>query len=143
MPAEHSPSDRDPDNPDPLVDRLVAQNNWSQCKSDLATATTLYDAGIAYAAVFFAQQAAEKALRAGCIVRLAQNPRGHNLMNSANSLHAPLEIMNAAAELNADFLTSRVVEAAGGVPAQLYDRETAARHLAAAQLIVDWVRVML
>lgn len=132
-----------PEREDPNADRLAAQNNWSQAKSDLATAMTLHDAGIHYAAVFFGQQAAEKALRAGCIVRLAQNFRGHNLMNAANLLHGPLEIMNAAAELNADFLTTRVVEAAGGVPAQMYDRETARRHLDAAQLIVDWVRVML
>ena len=48
--------------------------------------------------------------------------------------------MNAAAELNADFLTSRSVESAEGVPAQLYDRETAVRHLDAAKAIVEWVR---
>jgi len=53
-----------------LIERPVAQNNWTQAKSDLATAMTLFDAGIYYAAVFFGQQTAEKALRAACIVRL-------------------------------------------------------------------------
>lgn len=123
-----------------LIERPNAQNNWTQAKSDFATAVTLLDAGIGYAAVFFSQQAAEKSLRAACILRLQKNPRGHNIIQSANALHAPLEIMNAAAELNADFLLSRSVESAEGVPAHLYDRETAVRHLDAARAILDWVR---
>jgi HEPN domain-containing protein len=126
-----------------LTERSVAQNNWSQAKSDMATAITLLDAGIYYAAVFFGQQAAEKSLRAACILRLQKNPRGHNIIQSANALHAPLEIMNAAAELNADFLTARSVESAEGVPAQMYDRDTAVRHLDAAKAISDWVRVLM
>lgn len=132
------PQEQDRD--DWLIERPVAQNNWTQAKSDLATAITLLDAGIYYAAVFFGQQTAEKALRAACILRLQKNPRGHNIITSANALHAPLEIMNAAAELNADFLTSRSVESAEGVPAHLYDRETAQRHLDAAKAILEWVR---
>ncbi len=123
-----------------LIERPVAQNNWTQAKSDLATAITLFDAGIYYAAVFFGQQTAEKSLRAACILRLQKNPRGHNIITSANALHAPLEIMNAAAELNADFLTTRSVESAEGVPAHLYDRDTAQRHLDAARAILEWVR---
>jgi len=135
------PEEKDRD--DWLIEHAVAQNNWTQAKSDLATAMTLSDAGIHYAAVFFGQQTAEKALRAACIVRLQKNPRGHNIIQSANALHAPLEIMNAAAELNADFLTTRSVESAEGVPAHLYDRETAQRHLDAAKAILEWVRGMM
>lgn len=125
------------------IERSVSQNNWTQAKSDLATAGTLLDAGIYYAAVFFSQQASEKSLRAACILRLQKNPRGHNIIQSANALHAPLEIMNAAAELNADFLTTRSVESAEGVPAQLYDRDSAVRHLDAAKAILEWVRVLM
>jgi HEPN domain-containing protein len=123
-----------------LIERQTAQNNWAQAKSDHATAITLLDAGIYYAAVFFAQQAAEKSLRAGCILRLQKNPRGHNIIQSANALHAPLDVMNAAAELNSDFLTARTVESAEGVPAQMYDRETGQRHLQAAVTVIEWVR---
>lgn len=126
-----------------LVERTTAQNNWSQAKSDLTTARTLLDCGIYYAAVFFAQQAAEKSLRAANIVGLQKNPRGHNVIQSANALHAPLDIMNAAAELNADFLTSRSVEYAEGVPAQMYDRVLAQRHLEAGEAIVEWVRQLM
>jgi HEPN domain-containing protein len=126
-----------------LVERSTAQNNWSQAKSDLATSVTLLDAGIYYASVFFAQQAAEKSLRAGCITRLHKNPRGHNIIQAANALHAPLDIMNAAAELNADFLMTRSVESAAGIPALLYDRDTAQRHLNAAQAVLDWIRLLM
>jgi HEPN domain-containing protein len=126
-----------------LIDASTAQNNWAQAKSDQATAITLLDAGIYYAAVFFSQQCAEKALRAACIIRLQKNPRGHNIIQSANALHAPLEVMNAAAELNSDFLTARTVESAEGVPAQMYDREGAKRHLEAAHTILEWVRLLM
>jgi HEPN domain-containing protein len=126
-----------------LTERSTAQNNWAQARSDHATAVTLYDAGIYYAAVFFAQQTAEKALRAACIVRLQKNPRGHNIIQSANALNAPLGVMNAAAELNADFLTARTVESAEGIPAQMYDRESAQSHICAADAIIDWVRELM
>jgi HEPN domain-containing protein len=126
-----------------LVERQMAQNNWAQAKSDYATAVTLFDAGIYYASVFFAHQTAEKALRAACITRLNKNPRGHNIIQSANALQAPLEVMNAAAELNGDFHSARNVEAAEGVPAKMYDRESAAQHLAAAQAITEWVRPLI
>ena len=138
--AEEKEREEPPDRDAWLTGLPNAQNNWTQAKSDLATAGTLFDAGICYAAVFFSQQSAEKSLRAACILRLQKNPRGHNIIHSAHALQAPLEIMNAAAELNADFLTSRSVEAAEGVPAHLYDRESAQRHLAAAHAIVEWVR---
>ena len=109
----------------------------------MATAITLRDAGIYYAAVFFGQQAAEKALKAVIVGRLQKQPRGHNLITFANELNAPLEVMNAAAELNLEFLSSRNPEHAEGVPAQMYDLGSANLHLEAADRIVDWARGIL
>ena len=123
--------------------RRLAQDNWAQSKADLATAITLRDAGIYYAAVFFAQQAAEKALKAVIIGRLQKQPRGHNLITFANDLNAPLEVMNAAGELNLEFLSSRNPEHADGVPAQIHDLASANLHLEAGQRIVDWARNIL
>ncbi|HEY3283907.1 MAG TPA: HEPN domain-containing protein [Armatimonadota bacterium] len=117
-----------------------AEYNWAQARADLATAVTLRDAGIYYASVFFAQQAAEKALRAASVESLHKNPKGHNLISSANLLNAPLNVMNAAAELNADFLSTRSPEAVDAIPSQLYDAPSAAVHLRAAEVIVNWVR---
>ncbi len=101
---------------------------------------TLLDAGVYYASVFFSQQAAEKALRAANIEKTARNPRGHNLIQMANCLDAPLVVMKAAAELNPEFLATRCPESSDGVPAQLYDRKSARLHFRAAQTIVDWIK---
>ena len=122
------------------ADPTTARNNWTQAKSDLATAVTLLDAGIYYAAVFWSQQAAEKSLRAACIERTGQNPRGHDLLACAHALAAPAFVISAAAALNAEFHRTRSAEHAGGVPAHQYDRPAAAAHLAAARAIVDWTR---
>lgn len=122
------------------ADPTVARDNWTQAKSDLATAVTLLDAGIYYAAVFWSQQAAEKSLRAACIERTGSNPRGHDLLACAHALAAPLPVRNAAAALSAEFHRTRSAEYAGGVPAHQYDRPLAAAHLAAARAIVDWTR---
>ena len=131
------------DGDNPAILRQLAQNNWAQSKADLTTATTLRDAGIYYASVFFAQQASEKSLKAAVITRLNKSPRGHNLITFANDLHAPLEVMNAAAELNMEFLSSRNPEHADGVPAQIHDLASANLHLRAGETIVNWARNIL
>jgi len=123
--------------------RRLAQDNWAQSKADLATAMTLRDAGIYYASVFYSQQAAEKALKAVITGRLQKTPRGHNLITFANELNAPLDVMNAAAELNLEFLAARNPEHAEGVPAQMYDLPSAHLHLEASRMVVDWARNML
>lgn len=120
--------------------RKEAMAFWSQARADLATATTLMDAGIYYASVFFSQQAAEKALKATIVDHQRRSVKGHNLVQMANSLNAPVEIMNASAELNPEFLASRNPESVDGVPAQLYDKTSARLHLRCAQDIVEWAK---
>ena len=123
--------------------RKQAQSFWAQARADYATALTLRDAGIYYASVFFSQQTAEKALKAVAIHCQQRNPKGHQLIQIANSMDAPIEVMNAAAELNAEFLTSRNPDAVEGVPAQLYDSASAQTHLHAAEIILDWAKTVL
>src|SRR5262245_16852094 len=105
--------------------RRISMDFWSQGRADLATATTLLDAGVYYASVFFSQQAAEKALKAASVDRHRRCPKGHNLIQMANSLEAPVEVMNAAAELNPEFMLTRNPDSAEGVPAQMYDKSSA------------------
>lgn len=116
---------------------------WTQARADIATAVTLLDAGVYYASVFFSQQASEKSLKATCLQKLNKAPKGHNLIVMADLLQAPMEVMNAAAELNAEFLTTRNPEAAGGVPAQMYDLDSAKLHLECAECILEWARTQL
>lgn len=120
--------------------RKQAQAFWAQARADHATAVTLLDAGIYYASVFFSQQVAEKALKAAALNKQQKNPKGHHLIQIANSLDAPIEVMNAAAELNAEFLSSRNPDASEGVPAQIYDQESARIHLRAAEIVMGWVK---
>jgi len=120
--------------------RKIAEACWAQARADYAAAVTLLDAGVYFASVFFAQQAAEQALKAANIQKLGKIPRGHNLIQMCNALEAPIEIMNAAAELNPEFLATRSPEAVTSVPAQNYDRKSARLHLKCAQTIVDWIK---
>ena len=113
---------------------------WAQARADLATAVTLLDAGIYYASVFFSQQAAEKALKAAGASMHHRSPKGHNLIQIANSLNAPVDVMNASAELNPEFLLTRNPDTADGVPAQMYDKASARLHLRCAQEVVEWTK---
>lgn len=126
-----------------LALRKQAHAFWAQAKADHATAVTLLDAGIYYASVFFSQQAAEKAIKAAIISKQHKNPRSHHLIQMANSLDAPIDVMNAAAELNADFLASRNPDVSENVPAYAYDRRSAEVHLRAAETIMNWVKTIL
>jgi len=120
--------------------RKEAMAYWSQARADLATATTLLDAGIYYASVFFSQQTAEKALKAAIVDHQRRNVKGHNLVQMANSMNAPVEVMNAAAELNPEFMAARNPESVDGVPAQMYDKTSARLHLRCAQDVLDWAK---
>lgn len=126
-----------------LALRKQAQAFWSQARADYATALTLMDAGIYYASVFFSQQTAEKSLKAVAIHTQQRNPKGHHLIQIANSLDAPIDVMNAAAELNAEFLTSRNPDASEGVPAQIYDQKSARTHLHAAEVVIEWAKTVI
>src|SRR5229473_2035505 len=96
--------------------RRTTMDFWAQARADLATAVTLLDAGVYYASVFFSQQAAEKALKGAMIDKQGRCPKGHNLIQLANNLNAPVDVMNAAAELNPEFMLSRNPDTADGVP---------------------------
>ncbi|MGI6294788.1 MAG: HEPN domain-containing protein [Armatimonadota bacterium] len=120
--------------------RRLAEACWAQARANYAAAVTLLDAGVYFASVFFAQQAAEMALKAASIQKLQKVPRGHNLIQMCNALDAPAEVLSAAAELNPEFLATRNPEAVSGVPAQNYDRKSGRLHLRMAQTIVDWIK---
>ena len=123
--------------------KTMSEACWAQARANYAASVTLLDAGVYFASVFFAQQAAEMALRATTIERENRIPRGHNLIQMCNGLNAPLEVMNAAVELNPEFLATRSPEAVSDVPAQNYDRKSARLHLKSAQAIVDWIKASL
>lgn len=114
---------------------------WKQANEDLETARINLDARRYYACVFFAHQAAEKALKALFIETMREMPtKTHNLIALGKALEAPEEIMTAVRDLGPEYITSRYPDAAYGVPAELYDEKLARAHLIQAEEIVAWTK---
>lgn len=113
---------------------------WEQALYDLDTAEKLLRIDTYYASVFFAEQAAEKALKALHIEKRRKMEFTHDLTEIAHALDAPGVISQAAAELSPDYVTTRYPNAANAVPAKLYDAQSAKRHLVYGRRVVEWVR---
>ncbi len=118
---------------------------WLQAKEDAATAQVLLETKRYYASVFFAHQAAEKALKALYIhVKKAPPPRTHNLVELLNLLGIKDEdIVDAAMDLTPEYTVTRYPDAANGVPAQLYNKRLAEEHLLKAKKIIDYCEQLL
>lgn len=114
--------------------------NWfKQARADFEAAQDSMKTGHYEWACFQSQQAAEKALKALYIHRKRTSLAVHNLLNIARSLGAPRDVVEAARELNADYVTTRYPDAANGVPAEQYSRGIAQRHLKAVRKVFQWV----
>jgi HEPN domain-containing protein len=111
-----------------------------QSRHDFDTSAQLLKIGIYYASVFFAEQAAEKALKALHIEKKRKAEFTHDLIELAQSLDAPRDVLKAAAELSPDYIITRYPDAANGVPAALYDEESAVAHSGYAERIIKWVK---
>ena len=128
--------------------REEARRLWLQALEDLETAKVLLQAKRYYAAVFFAQQAAEKALKAAYIeVRREEPPRTHNLLELLTLLgvkpDTEPELVDAAMDLTPEYVVTRYPNAANGVPAQLYNERIAKEHVDKARLLIDYCRRLL
>ncbi|HEX6972570.1 MAG TPA: HEPN domain-containing protein [Limnochordia bacterium] len=116
--------------------------SWlAQADEDLATADYNLQGGRFYAAVFFAQQAAEKALK-GLFIEAMNDlpPKTHNIVRLARQLGGTEDVLEAAIELNPEYFTTRYPDAAVGIPAEMFSQKSAAVHLEAARVIMQWVR---
>ena len=120
--------------------REEVANNWAQAQEDLQTARVLLETERYYASVFFSQQAAEKALKALHLHEKREQPKTHNLVELAKALEASEEVHEAARELTPDYLVTRYVNAANGIPAEMYDQRSAQMHLNYAQAVMEWTR---
>ncbi len=120
--------------------REEIRNTWMQSEEDLRTAELIIEVGRFYASVFFSQQAAEKALKALYIYQKKRLPKTHNIVELASDLVAPDEVIEACQELNPDYVTTRYVDAANGVPAKMYSRNSAIIHLQYAKTVIKWTQ---
>ncbi len=111
-----------------------------QSRTDLRTSERLLVDDIYYASVFFAQQAAEKALKAMWIaVNGELPPKTHNLVALARELGAAAELAEAAAELTPEYILTRYPSPEVALPEDLYSKRSAEAHLEAARSILLWV----
>jgi len=120
--------------------REEVADNWAQAQEDLHTARVLLETERYYASVFFSHQAAEKALKALHLHEKREYPKTHNLVELARALEAPETVHEAARELTPDYFVARYVNAANGVPAEMYDQRSAQMHLNYAQAVMEWTR---
>lgn len=113
--------------------RVEAERLLLQAQEDLASARVLFQGARFYAAAFFAQQTAEKALY---IERFLKLPRTHDLIELAEALGAETGLLEQARLLTPDYLLTRYPDAAGTVPARLYRQDEARDRLKAAKEIL-------
>lgn len=120
--------------------RKETENWFKQAQADLKTARDCLKDGNHYASAFFSEQCAEKALKAFFI--FSKNdipPKTHNLFELAVAVSLPEEFLPSARKLTPAFIITRYPDAAGGVPAEIYDAESGRDALGKAEAIFEWV----
>ncbi len=120
--------------------REEVKNWFRQAEADLRSAKNSKKSQDYYMSVFASQQAAEKALKALCIFKLKEFPKGHSIIYLAQKLKTPKEMLSGIRDLNPEYLSTRYPDMAVGVPAELYDEQIANRHLKTAERVVKWVK---
>lgn len=125
--------------PDP---RAGASRWFEQAEADLATARRLSDIGIFYAACFFAQQAAEKALKAAHYASGARVVLGHSIGALARAAQPFAPAIVAAADsierLDLYYIPTRYPDSLPeSVPARVFKAEDAATALSLATHALD------
>lgn len=124
--------------------RKEVENWFKQAQADLKTAKDCLKDGNFYASAFFSEQCAEKVLKAYFVYsRKDIAPKTHNLFELASGLHVPEEFVRMARRLTPAFIITRYPDAAGGVPAELYDEKTANEAFSEAEAIFGWVKAKL
>ncbi|MFA5381996.1 MAG: HEPN domain-containing protein [Candidatus Micrarchaeia archaeon] len=120
--------------------REESKNWFEQAKIDLDTAKFNFKGERFYASVFFSQQAAEKSLKALYLEEKRCPVLHHNLVDIADELEAPEEVISACRMLNPHYTVSRYPDAASGIPSEVYDKKITSIYLMEAKKVVRWVR---
>jgi len=113
---------------------------FSEAVWDLETAEILHSAKRYNAAVFYAQQATEKAARA-LLYFLKRGPWGTALGSCCSTGVSQTRMCFTARELDIHYIPSRYPNAhPSGTPHEVYDERISARALECARRIVEYVR---
>jgi len=121
--------------------RREVENWWHQAQIDLDSAQTTLRSGLFYVCAFLCEQAAQKALKALYMSRKrALPPRTHNLVDVGKLVGADESLLVDLRHLSPHFILTRYPDAAGGVPADLYDETRGDESITRAKRVIDWVR---
>jgi len=113
---------------------------WRQATADLQTGELTLQGGQFYAASWFAQQAAEKALKALHFERRGRLPRRtHDLPFLGLQLTVPHSVQMDLDALMAAFDVARYPDTLGVAPVDTIGVDDATEHLDAARRILAWV----
>jgi len=119
---------------------------FSEAEWDLETAKILHEKGRYNAAVFYAHQAAEKAVKA-LLYSVNEAPWGHSVRIlleryfEATNKGIISNLLRYARELDRHYIPSRYPNAhPAGTPHEAYDEETSLAALKAAEEIIKFVR---
>ena len=113
---------------------------WEQAKHDLGTADHNL-AGERYdAAIFYCEQAVEKALKA-LTIHVKRLPPGstHSLIALGRLCRVPKRFSTFLRTLTSEYFLSRYPDAAGEVPYMLYDGPEAREYLRTSKEFLQWV----
>jgi HEPN domain-containing protein len=117
---------------------------WRQAEADLDSAEVLLQSGRWYSASWFAQQAAEKALKALHIEQTGQlAPRTHDLEYLGRLVGAPSAIDADLTALNPVFDESRYPDNYGVPPVDAISSSDANPDVDVARRVLTWVRQLL
>lgn len=115
-----------------------------QAEIDLESAKVNFEQKIYYVAAFFCQQAIEKMMKAVIMFKTNTTPpNAHNLRELGELVGLPAELMTKARKLSRDFILSRYPDAAGDVPAKIYDKQIAQESLSNAKELFEWLEKQL
>lgn len=110
-----------------------------QAQADFTTARHCFTSKDYYAVVIFAQQCAEKALKALYISTTTKlPPKVHDLVELGRLVDAPDEVYSLAEKLTITYFSSRYPGAAPEIPVRYYDKKKASSHLKEAKVILLW-----
>jgi HEPN domain-containing protein len=125
--------------------KLETKRWLAQAEEDFLTAQVNLKGQRFYVVALFAQQAAEKVLKALIIQRTGEMPpKIHSLVGLGKHLSAPQELEKLLEQLDPSYLNTRYPDAEEDViPAESYQQNEAMELLAIAEKAVTWVKSQL
>ncbi|ACP48889.1 HEPN domain protein [Sulfolobus islandicus Y.N.15.51] len=124
--------------------REEAEKWLRQALEDLATAKDTITTGHYYASAFWAEQAAEKALKA-LLIAGGKIERTHDLNELLEIIKEEIglsveEIRSEIIKLTLHYTISRYPDAANTIPYSLYSKEDAEELVKKAEKVIEWVK---